>query len=215
MLKSVSGLCGRSVKVIVSWPVSGSGVTVPGQLDVGGEAVGDEEDPVAVAGQRLAEVDEAGERAGQRRAVDLEAADLRELGALGRVARCRSWPAASEQEVLPSAALGLIEKPGGRVTVAPRSSDGEGMVGLSCWGTLRSTSMPEAVVGLGRGRLRVEARVEAELVAAGRLRPGGFGLVAAAVVGEDVERGAQRTVAGGRVLQEGRERAVRRPRRKF
>ena len=36
------------------------------QLDVGGEAVGDKEDPVAVAGQRLAEVDVAGQRAGQR-----------------------------------------------------------------------------------------------------------------------------------------------------
>ena len=118
---------------------------MPGQLDVGGEAVGDEEDPVAVAGQRLAEVDEAGQRAGQGGAVDLEAADLGELRAVGGARRCRSWPAASVQAVLPSAALGLIEKPGGRVTVAPRSSLGEGIVGLSCWGTVRLTSIPEAV----------------------------------------------------------------------
>ena len=61
----------------------GFGVTVPGELDVGGEAVGDEEDPVAVPGQWLAEIDGARQRSGQRRAVDLEAADLGEFGAVG------------------------------------------------------------------------------------------------------------------------------------
>ena len=83
MLKAVSGLCGRSVEGDRQLPGLRVGGDRPGQLDVGGEAVGDEEDPVAVAGQRLAEVDEAGQRAGQRRAVDLEAADLRELRAVG------------------------------------------------------------------------------------------------------------------------------------
>ena len=52
---------------------------------------------------------------------------------------------ASEQEVLPSAALGLIEKPSGKVTVVALISEGEGTVGLSIWGTLRSTSRPEGV----------------------------------------------------------------------
>jgi len=56
----------------------------PGELDVGGKAVGDEEDAVAVAGQRLAEEDETRQRARQGRAVDLEAPDLGELRALRR-----------------------------------------------------------------------------------------------------------------------------------
>jgi len=54
------------------------------------------------------------------------------------------FASASVQDVLPSAALELIEKPSGRVTVAPRSSVGEGMVGLNCWGTERLTSIPDA-----------------------------------------------------------------------
>ena len=56
---------------------------------------------------------------------------------------------------------------------------------------MRSTSSPEAESVCGGGRLGEEAGVEAELVAAGGLRPGAFGVVAAAVVGEDVEGGAR------------------------
>ena len=51
----------------------------------------------------------------------------------------------SLQALLPSAALGLIEKPAGNFTVTARISEGEGVLGLSSWGTLRSTSRPEAV----------------------------------------------------------------------
>ncbi len=60
-------------------------------------------------------------------------------------AGCRSWLLRSEQEVLPSAAFGLIVKPSGRVTVVALISDGEGTSGLDCCGTWRSTSRPEAV----------------------------------------------------------------------
>src|ERR1044072_6517338 len=51
----------------------------------------------------------------------------------------------SVQDVLPSAAFGLIEKPAGRVTVVSLIADGEGTVGLWNWGTLRLTSSPEEV----------------------------------------------------------------------
>ena len=65
---------------MASWPVWGSGATEPGQLDVGGEAVGDEEDAVAIAGLGLAEVDVAGERAGQGGAVELRVPTLENSG---------------------------------------------------------------------------------------------------------------------------------------
>ena len=90
-------------------------------------------------GSGLAEVDEAGEGAGEGGAFDGEAADLGVFGAVGFFFGAVQGPiraSASVQAVLPSAALGLIEKPSGRVTVAARSSEGEGTVGLSCWGTL-------------------------------------------------------------------------------
>ena len=121
-----------------------------------------------------------------------EGADLRELRAVRRLRRCRSCASASEQAVLPSAALGLIEKPGGRVTVVALISDGEGIVGLCGCGNVRSTSSPEARVGLGGRRLRGEARVEAELVAAGGCGQGVFGVVDAAVVGDDVQLSGER-----------------------
>ncbi len=59
----------------------------------------------------------------------------------------------SVQVDLPSAPLELTVKPDGRVIVVPRISEGEGTVGLSCWGKERSTSIPEglsaeSVVGL-------------------------------------------------------------------
>ena len=158
------------------------------ELDVGAEAVGDEEDAVAVAGLGFAEVDGAGQRAGQGRAVDRRGCRPWRIRGTGLLRRCRSVASASEQEVLPSAALGLIENPSGRVTVAPRSSDGEGMVGLSSWGTLEVDVDARGGVGVGGRRLRVEARVEAELVAAGHLRPGSIRPGRAAIVGEDFER---------------------------
>src|SRR6476661_3661593 len=48
----------------------------------------------------------------------------------------------SVQETFPSAALVLIEKPGGRVTVDARISEGDGVPGLCVCGTLSSTSRP-------------------------------------------------------------------------
>src|ERR1700751_4778186 len=51
----------------------------------------------------------------------------------------------SEQEVLPSAALGLIENPSGRVTVVARISESDGVSGLSFCGTFSVTSSPLAV----------------------------------------------------------------------
>ena len=95
---------------------------------------------------------------------------------------------ASVQAVLPSAAPGLIEKPGGRVTVVALSSVGEGIVALTCWGTARLTSIPEGASVRRGGRLRVETGVEAELVAAGHLRPGVLRMGYTAVIGEDFKR---------------------------
>ena len=44
---------------------------------------------------------------------------------------------------MPSAALALIEKPSGRVTIAVRISEGEGTRALCSCGTLCSRSSPE------------------------------------------------------------------------
>src|SRR6478672_1266762 len=51
----------------------------------------------------------------------------------------------SAHTTLPSDAPGLIEKPSGSVSVAERSSDGEGVRGLCVCGTFRSVSSPDAV----------------------------------------------------------------------
>src|SRR4051794_18726051 len=51
--------------------------------------------------------------------------------------------AASEQETLPSAAPGLIEKPSGKVTLTALICELEGAFGLSGWGTSRLVSTPE------------------------------------------------------------------------
>src|SRR5262249_40608419 len=54
------------------------------------------------------------------------------------------FASAFEQVVLPSAALGLIEKPTGSSTLLPLISDGDGVLGSSNCGTTRSTARPEA-----------------------------------------------------------------------
>src|SRR5690242_1330548 len=64
-----------------------------------------------------------------------------QTGAL-RVPSAACW---SVQAVLPSAALGLIEKPSGSSTVVARICDDAGTLGLSPCGTLSLTSRPEAV----------------------------------------------------------------------
>src|ERR1044072_8024807 len=63
---------------------------------------------------------------------------------------CASWTvpkaaSSSVQAVLPSAALGLIEKPGGKITVVALIEGGAGVLGLCVCGTLRLTSRPVAV----------------------------------------------------------------------
>src|SRR3954466_11705921 len=50
----------------------------------------------------------------------------------------------SVQVLLPSAALGLTEKPGGSCTLEALISEGEGVPGSWNWGTTRSTARPEA-----------------------------------------------------------------------
>ena len=116
-----------------------------GQLDVGGEAVGDEEDPVAVAGLRFAEVDEAGQRA--------------RAGPSCRSRGCRPWRTRGSAllRVVPKLRFGVgagglavggvgVDREARRQGDggAACSSDGDGIVGLCCCGTVRSTSMPEA-----------------------------------------------------------------------
>src|ERR1700729_1592164 len=54
-----------------------------------------------------------------------------------------NFASASEQVVLPLVTLGAKEKPLGRVTTAAFSSEGEGTLGLSNWGTVRRNSAPE------------------------------------------------------------------------
>src|SRR5215213_5653689 len=49
---------------------------------------------------------------------------------------------ASEQLSFPSAALGLIDTPSGKIVVEDLISEGDGVVALSSCGTRRSTSTP-------------------------------------------------------------------------
>src|SRR6188768_3454655 len=67
--------------------------------------------------------------------------------------RVPSFASVSLQAVLPSAALGLIEKPSGSDTVDAFSGEGDGVVASCGCGTVSFTSTPEAlsvavVVGL-------------------------------------------------------------------
>src|ERR1044072_3199415 len=73
---------------------------------------------------------------------------------LERSGHCASWTvpkaaSSSVQAVLPSAALGLIEKPGGKITVVALIEDGAGVLGLCVCGTLRLTSRPGGVWAWG------------------------------------------------------------------
>ena len=108
-----------------SWPVCGSAWTVPVELDVGREAVGGEDQAVAVrpaAGRRGRS--RRGSAPGSAALVDRRAS--RSSSTPGSALRlgCRSGASRSVQATLPSAALGLIEKPSGRVTVAALISRG-------------------------------------------------------------------------------------------
>ena len=200
-LNSVSGLCGRFVEGGDELAGLRVGLDRAGEFHVGAEAVRGEEDPVAVAGLGVAEVDRRPEIGAGSAELSIDVgADLRELRAVRLRSSVPKFASASEQEVLPSAALGLIEKPTGSVTVAALISDGEGKVGLRSCGTVRSTSTPEAesvavVVGLA---LRLGLKVSwSQPVLAGH---GVAGRVDAVVVADDRRPMlSQRFVAGSRV----------------
>ena len=86
---------------------------MPASLMWVAKAVGGEEEAVAVAGLGFADVDEPGIGSGRAGLFERHGADLGDSGhaASSSVPKRAS---VSEQEVLPSAALGLIEKPSGR-----------------------------------------------------------------------------------------------------
>ena len=187
------------------------GTDRPRQLDVGAEAVGGEDQPVAIARLRVAEVDAAGDRRRQRRAVRRTVPTFENSGQWAS----SSVPIAdssSLQEILPSAAFGLIEKPSGRVTVVALISDGDGVLGLSSCGTLRSTSSPEAVsvssVSGWAARLGLKLSWSQPVVSG----QGPWLRGHAVVVGDHFERCGQCARAGRSGLQERDQRAVRRGR---
>ena len=93
--------------------------TVPMPIRVDPEAVEDHEHAVLVA-RAAARRCRASPCSGpvERRGADFDGADLRVVRAGCRRPRCRSAACASEQEVWPSAASGLIVRPSGRVRVA-------------------------------------------------------------------------------------------------
>ena len=145
---------------------AGSGVSAAGQLDVDAEAVEGEDEAEAVAGLGFAEVDGAGERAGEDRGFDRDGADLGVLGALGFFggAEARLGVGAGRLAVGDVGGEGEALREG---DVAALSSEGEGTEGLSNWGTVRRNSAPEGSRRLGGGRVDRLARVEGELGAVG------------------------------------------------
>ena len=113
---------------------------------------------------------------------------------------------ASEQATLPSAALGLIEKPSGSSTALALISEGDGVLGSWNCGTIRSTSSPEAasvsvVVG-SAARLGLKLSLSQPVVAG----HGASALGGQVVVEGHLDRARQRSHAGRRVLREGRDR---------
>ena len=171
MLKSVSGACGSSSKETTIWPVPGSAWTEPGELDVGAEAVRREDQAVGV---RPAAVRRGRSRRGSGPAVPScrsRASRLSSLPGRTRGRGCRSRSRRPAQSVLPSAALGLIEKPGREGHLGAldlRRRRGERI------GYLRDLEVDVETggrVAFGRRRLHGQARVEGGLAAAGRRRP--------------------------------------------
>ena len=154
---------------------------------MGGEAIGGQDQAVAVPGLRFAEVDVAGNRTRKCGAVSVSVPTLENSGHWAS-----SWvpnrASASEQEVLPSAALGLIEKPSGRVTVIARISEGDGVDGALLLGNTEVDGETRGRVGLRRRRLRVKARIEAELITPCGGGIAGVSFSYAVVIGEDFQR---------------------------
>ena len=161
------------------------------ELDVDVVAVGGEDQPVAVAGERRPQVDEAGDRTRKRRAVHAERSDLGVLGALG-------FEPGSEQ--------GLLVRAGGltvgrvRVDREARRHAHRGRADLRGRRDFRARLLRHTQVdvearrrvGGGSRRLRVEAGIEAQLVAARGRRERGVGAGYDVVVGPDGRGGAVR-----------------------
>ena len=140
---SSNGTCGRSLKTAVTWPVSGSGLIDADQLGVDPEARGDHEQAVLVARLRLADVDRAFEGPVERRRDDREVPDLRAVGAFGRPLGVEVRLRRRCRRVCPSAASGLMVKPGGSSRSPILISEGEAAKPWNC-GALISTLRPEA-----------------------------------------------------------------------
>ena len=158
-------------KAMVSWPVCGVGTDGPGELHVGGEAVGDQEEPVAVAREAA--------RPGRRSPeVGPGRAELwiSRLPTFANSGHSRRDPGAEVRFGVGAGRLAV-----GRVRVdreARRQGHGRRLE-LARRRHRRAQLLRHAQIdvdargriGLPRGRLGVEARVEAELVAARALRP--------------------------------------------
>ena len=178
-----------------------------GQLDVGPESVSGDEDPVLVAGLGFTDVDRPRQFGRQGGAVDLDRADLRDL---------RAFRFQGRAEVgLGVAAEGLAVR-GVRVDREALGEGDDGALELGRRGDFFAQGLRRAQidveagrsVGLGGRGLRGQRRVERQLLATRRRRPGRFGVCRFPVVGEDVDRGGQRDAAGGRVLEEGNRRRI-------
>ena len=114
----------------------------PRQLHVQREAVEGDEDPVAFARQRLAQVHGARQQAREGGAFDLEDADLRAVGALRFLAR----PEVGLRRgagALAVGGVGVDVEAGRQRTVRSRIAEGVSEPGLSFWGTVRLMSSPE------------------------------------------------------------------------
>ena len=96
----------------------------------------------------------------------------------------------SEQVVFPSAALGLIENPFGKVIVLALSADGDGVFGSWNCGTLSTTSTPEAVSVSVVVGFAARLGSKLERVAPGGRRPAACGVGPLEVVGERFDRRA-------------------------
>ena len=127
--------------------------------------------------------------------------------------RVPKWACAAVQALLPSAALELTLKPGGSDDGQVADRRGSQRAGAQFLGHGEVDVEARGRVGLGRRRLRAQARVEAELIAAGHRRIGFGQLFGFVVIADDVARDRQRPAAAGRVVEQGRHGGVARRRR--
>ena len=178
-------------------------------LRIDAEAARDHEQPVLVAGRRLADVDGSGERADQGRRADVHAPDFRAVRA---VRRCL----AAEVRLLVGAgglAVGGVRIDRDALRQERRRPSGCSTASgalLSGWAARQRDVEPGGRIGLLRGEARAQHRLEGLRLAVGRrrilvLRMGDLGRV---LVGADVEgdgerlAGADAGVVGERLLDE-------------